>query len=295
MLRPGATRAPAKMNLTLEILAPRADGYHGVRSVMLPIALYDEIRWEPAERFTFRIEGDAPADENNLVLRALRALDIAPALDVTLVKNIPAGGGLGGGSSDAAAILRAAANGAFGDVSERDYVGIARSLGSDVPFFLVETGALVEATGERVTALGALPEWWAVVVLPGVGVATAAAYKALDAARGAQYTPRARNTSPSVVAVEAVQRSNFEAANRAAQNDFEPIIASMEPRVAAALQALRQSGARLAMLCGSGSSCVALAETQQEAEAIAASVSSFQTCVVPLHHAESWRRERVSR
>lgn len=283
------------MNLTLEILAPRADGYHGVRSVMLPLALYDEIRWEPAERFTFRIEGDAPADESNLVVRAFRALDLVPALDVTLVKHIPAGGGLGGGSSDAAAILREAARGAFGDVGERDYVGIARSLGSDVPFFLVETGALVEATGERVTALGALPEWWAVVVLPGVAVATAAAYKALDAQRGAQYTPRPRNSSPSLLAVEAVQRSDFEAATRIAQNDFEAVIASTEPRIAVALRALRESGAAVAMLCGSGSSCVALAQTQQEAESIAARMPSFQTRVVPLHHAESWRRERVSR
>jgi 4-diphosphocytidyl-2-C-methyl-D-erythritol kinase len=295
MVRPGATRAPAKLNLTLEILAPRADGYHGVRSVMLPLALYDEIRWDPAERFAFRIEGDAPADESNLVIRAFRALDIAPAIDVTLIKNIPAGGGLGGGSSDAAAIVRAAARGAFGDIDECDYVGIARSLGSDVPFFLAETGALVEATGERVTALGALPEWWAVVVLPGVAVATAGAYEMLDAARRTGYTPRPRNSSPSLLAVEAIQRSDFEAAARAAQNDFEPVIASSEPRVAAALQALRDSGARLAMLCGSGSSCVALAETQEEAEKIAARMRSFRTCVVPLHHAESWRRERVSR
>jgi 4-diphosphocytidyl-2-C-methyl-D-erythritol kinase len=283
------------MNLTLEILAPRADGYHGVRSVMLPLGLYDEIRWEPAERFGFCVEGDAPADETNLALRAFRALDIAPALDLTLVKRIPSGGGLGGGSSDAAAILRAAASGAFGDLGERNYVGIARALGSDVPFFLVETGALVEATGERVTALGALPEWWAVVVLPGVAVATADAYKALDAARGAHYNPRARNTSPSLLAVDAVQRSDFDAAVRAAGNDFEPVIASQEPRIAASLHALREAGARLAMLCGSGSSCVALTESRSEADALASRLHAFETRVVPLHHAESWRRERVSR
>ncbi|MGH7684234.1 MAG: 4-(cytidine 5'-diphospho)-2-C-methyl-D-erythritol kinase, partial [Vulcanimicrobiaceae bacterium] len=236
-----------------------------------------------------------PADESNLIVRAFRALDIAPALEVTLVKNIPAGGGLGGGSSDAAAILSAAALGAFGDVSDCDYVAVARSLGSDVPFFLVETGALVEGTGERVTALGALPEWWAVVVLPGVAVATARAYEALDAARGSKYAPRPRNSSPSLLAVEAVQRSDFDAAVRAATNDFEPVIASHEPRIGASLQALRNAGARLATLCGSGSSCMALAETQQEAQSIASRLASFKTRVVPLHHAESWRRERVSR
>src|SRR5579883_3568627 len=105
MLRPGAIKAPAKINLTLEVLPARADGYHGVRSVMLPIALYDELHWEPGEQFGFRVLGDAPQDESNLAVRAFRALDIEPALDMTLEKNIPTGGGLGGGSSDAAAVL----------------------------------------------------------------------------------------------------------------------------------------------------------------------------------------------
>ena len=290
--------APAKINLTLEVLAPRADGYHGVRSVMLPIALYDELRWEPAERFSFHTDATAPADASNLVLRALRALELEPPLQMTLDKHIPVGGGLGGGSSDAAAILRAAAGGAFGELGARDYVGIARSLGSDVPFFLVETGALVEATGERVTALGALPEWWIVLVIPDVAVATAAAYKALDAERGDRYESRPRNTSPSLAAVEAVQQGDFEGALAAALNDFQSVIEAREPPIAAALTALRAAGARLPLLCGSGSSCFALAESRREAETIAQKLhapTGVRVHVVPLHHAESWRRERVSR
>lgn len=298
MLRPGAMRAPAKINLTLEVLAARADGYHGIRSVMLPIALYDELRWEPAECFSFQTDGAAPADTSNLVLRALRALELEPALQLTLEKNIPVGGGLGGGSSDAAAVLRAASEAAFGELGARDYVGIARELGSDVPFFLVETGALVEGTGERVTALGALPEWWIVLVVPDVAVATAAAYKALDAERGERYQSRPRKGSPSLAAVEAVQRGDFQNAVNVALNDFQATIEAREPPVAAALAALREAGARLALLCGSGSSCFALAENRGEAETIAQKLhapAGARVHVVPLHHAESWRRERVSR
>lgn len=292
MPAPGAIEAPAKINLTLEVLAPRADGYHGIRSVMLPIALRDVVRWQPAERFGFRCDDPALRNGSNLVVRAFDALGIEPALEVSLEKHIPAGGGLGGGSSDGAAVLRAAASGAFGAFGEKDFVAIARGLGSDVPFFLVETGALVEGTGERVTALGALPAWWVVLVLPPVTVATAGAFKDLDAARGDAYETRPRNASPSLMAVEAVQRNDFAAAIATSMNDFEDVIAAREPLVAQSLAALRSAGARLARLCGSGSSCFALAETETEARTIAKRLSpprDAKVHVVPLDRADVWR------
>jgi len=289
---PPTVQAPAKINLTLEILARRTDGYHGVRSVMLPIGLYDIVRWQPAERFSFVCDDGAPRDRSNLVMRAFDALGIEPALEVRLEKNIPTGGGLGGGSSDGAAILRAAAAGAFGALGEKDFVAIARSLGSDVPFFLVETGALVEGTGERVTALGALPDWWTVIVMPPVAIETAGAYSALDAARGEGYEVRARNASPSIVALEAVQRGDFNGAAAASMNDFEDVIAAREPAIAAALDALRAAEARAARLCGSGSSCFALAETEREANAIAERIDvpgDTRVRVAPLARTDAWR------
>lgn len=292
MLTPGAIEAPAKVNLTLEVLAPRADGYHGIRSVMLPIGLHDVVRWQPAEHFVFRCDDSALRNGSNLVVRAFRALGIEPSLDVVLEKKIPTGGGLGGGSSDGAAVLRAAAAGAFGALPERDFLAIARGLGSDVPFFLVETGALVEGTGERVTALGGLPGWWVVVLAPPVSVATAGAFTALDAARGANYAMRPRNASPSLAAVEAVQRADFAAAISLGMNDFEDVIATREPLVAASLDALRAAGARLARLCGSGSSCFALAETEREARTVAERLTppaDTKIDVVPLDHANTWR------
>ena len=292
MLRPGALEAPAKINLTLEVLARRSDGYHGIRSVMLPIALHDVLRWEPASHFSFHCSGDGPADESNLVVRAFRALDLEPPLKVTLEKSVPAGGGLGGGSSDAAAVLRAAAGGAFGEPARNDYLDVARALGSDVPFFLVETGALVEGTGERVTALGALPHWWVVLVIPPVAVETASAYRALDAARDGAQTSRPRANSRSLAALEAVQHGDFTRAVEASVNDFEPVIAAREPSIAQTLDALRGAGARLARLSGSGSSCFGLAESHEEATRIRERLALPKDAiahVVPLAHSAAWR------
>ena len=132
--------APAKINLTLEVLARRDDGYHGVRSVMVPLDFGDEISVTPSDAFEFtcsrsELEGDA-----NLVVRALRALGDLPRFRVALRKRIPVAAGLGGGSSDAAAVLRAAMGGAFGPPPAVGWLRIARALGSDVPFFLAGTG-----------------------------------------------------------------------------------------------------------------------------------------------------------
>jgi 4-diphosphocytidyl-2-C-methyl-D-erythritol kinase len=286
-------RAPAKINLTLEILNRQDDGYHRLRSIMLPIALEDEITIEPAERFAFSCE-PATLTGDNLVVRAFAAAGAAGApLAVDLRKNIPVGAGLGGGSSDAAAVLRAAIDGALGPVESLDWVAVARALGSDVPFFLTGTGALIEGTGERVTALGALPRWWVVVLAPDVHVDTGAAYRTLAAARAQTPAPaRPRSESASLRALEAVQRADYPAAIAAATNDFEPLIAAAYPAVAAALSALRAAGAAHAMLSGSGGATFALCESEDVARALAAAVvlpEGARLFTVPLATGDAWR------
>jgi 4-diphosphocytidyl-2-C-methyl-D-erythritol kinase len=285
-------RAPAKVNLTLEVLNRQDDGYHRLRSVMLPIALEDEISIEPAERFAFSCD-PASLTGDNLVVRALAVAGVGEALHVALRKHIPVGAGLGGGSSDAAAILRAAIDGELGAPAVQDWVAAARALGSDVPFFLTGTGALVEGTGERVTALGALPPWWVVVIAPDVHVDTGDAYRRLAAARA--QTPlvtRARADSASLRALEAVQRGDYAAAIAAATNDFEPLITAAYPPVAAALHALRDAGAPHAMLSGSGGATFALFATEADARALAAVLvlpARAEQFVVPLASAAAWR------
>ncbi len=257
-------RARAKLNLTLEVLQRRADGLHALRSVMVPVDLCDELRVDRSDTDAFQC--DVPSlQENNLVERAMRALQIH-GFRITLRKAIPMGAGMGGGSSDAAAVLLAAQRGAFGPVSCVDYIEVARSLGSDVPFFLVETAALVEGTGERVTALGPVPPWHAVVVKPQACVSTAWAYSQIDAAA---KPSRPRNQSVSLQAAEALQRADFERVLALLQNDFQDVLAHATPQIAAALDALRDAGARRPQLTGSGSCVFALAQTGEEAREIA--------------------------
>ena len=288
--------APAKVNLTLEILARREDGFHALRSVMVPLALADELAFEPSDRFTFACEPAALAPDN-LVVRAFEriGLDAAPVA-VTLRKRIPVGAGLGGGSSDAAGVLRAAMDGAFAAAGPaRDWVGDARALGSDVPFFLADAPAIVEGTGERVTALGAAPPWWVVLVVPDVHVATGPAYTALAAARQRVPAPtRPRSDSVTLRCGEALQRGDYAGVLATLTNDFEPVVREQYPAVDAVLRALDAAGAPgRAMLSGSGGACFALFEDRGRRRARSPPGCARRTArsvdVVPFAASATWR------
>ncbi|HEX3467644.1 MAG TPA: 4-(cytidine 5'-diphospho)-2-C-methyl-D-erythritol kinase [Candidatus Elarobacter sp.] len=284
--------APAKINLTLEILARRDDGYHGLRSVMVPIGLADELDFAPAGAFAFAC--DPPlGTSDNLVVRALDRIGLGGApLAVTLRKRIPVGAGLGGGSSDAAAALRAAMTSRIGATGARDWIAVARELGSDVPFFLADGPALVEGTGERVTALGRAPGWWVVLAVPPVHVATGPAYALLARDRAAHPPPsRPRNTSASLRCGEALQRGDYATVLATMTNDFEPVVRNAHPAVDAALRALDAAGAPgRAMLSGSGGACFALFDGEAAARAFATRVRAGDAVlhVVPFAHGDTW-------
>jgi 4-diphosphocytidyl-2-C-methyl-D-erythritol kinase len=283
-------RAPAKINLTLEVLAPRSDGYHGVRSVMVPLDLADELTIEPSTAFSFECDRSELAGEQNLAVAALRALgDELPAVRMLLLKNIPVQAGLGGGSSDAAAVLRAAMAGTFGPVPRPDWMPIARSLGSDVPFFLAGTAALVEGTGERVTPAGAIPSWHVLIVKPPVDVSTAQAYREIDALHRPQ---RPRSGCVSIAMLEALQRAEFARVQALLQNDFHDITAARTPEVMAALEALRAAGAGNALLTGSGSCVFTLAPERSQIEAIARSLdlpAAYERFVTRFASTPEWK------
>lgn len=283
-------RAPAKLNLTLEVLSRRPDGYHGIRSVMVPIDLCDELRVEPAERFTFSCDV-AELQEHNLVERAVHALGFRDRnFRISLRKEIPTGAGMGGGSSDAASVLLAAQRGVFGGAVSAEYLAIARSLGSDVPFFLVETAALVEGTGERVTALGPVPKWHAIIVQPPVAVSTAWAYEQIDAAT---RPSRPRSESVSLRMSEALQRADFHLVTELLQNDFQDVIAPATPEIARAIELLRNAGAAHPLMTGSGSCVFALTETLQQRDALADALQlpdGYRLYTGSFWNGEAWRR-----
>jgi 4-diphosphocytidyl-2-C-methyl-D-erythritol kinase len=277
--------APAKINMTLEILARRPDGYHELRSLMAPIGLFDRIGLEPAVQASLasNVEG---LEADNLVSRALASAGVATPMRISLQKEIPVGGGLGGGSSDAAAVLLAARSGAFGQVPDQDWIATARSLGSDIPFFLAGTAAVIEGTGEILTPARALPPWWVVVVRPAVAVATADAYRRIAASRPDGPPNRPRDGSATLLALQALEAANFAALERHLVNDFHELILHAYPVVAQAHAAMVRAGAPRALLSGSGSCLFALFEREDAARAAAAEIAPSdaiaQTFVAPL-------------
>lgn len=282
-------RAPAKLNLTLEVLDRRTDErLHPLRSLMVPIDLYDEIEICRHPRFTF--ECDTPGLENdNLIIRALHALNLSGAsVRVRLRKRIPIGAGMGGGSSDAASILLAAQRGVFGDLGSLDYLAHARELGSDVPFFLTGTAALVEGFGERVTSAGTCPPWFAVVVSPPIAISTSAAFARLDAV---PRPSRPRNTSASLRALAALQRAEFDSVRSLLQNDFNTVVGVEVPEVACALDALRNAGAH-PLVTGSGSSVFALERSAADRDAVVDALvlpREYRVQRVALASSSDWR------
>ncbi len=173
---PLVVEAPAKLNLFLEVLGRREDGYHEIDTVMQTVSLADRLTLEPSDRIELEVTGDAPADSTNLAWRAADALG-AP-LKILLEKRIPAGAGLGGGSSDAAAVLWAGnrlldLGLTHGELSRR-----AAALGADVPFFLRGGLARCRGIGERVEPVSPAPQKRFLIVAPERRCSTAAVYGA---------------------------------------------------------------------------------------------------------------------
>lgn len=180
-----ALPARAKLNLDLRVVGRRDDGFHEIRSQMLAIDLHDLLISAPAEQTAFSAEGlPVPQGHDNLVLKAHSAVEEAVGRPLPtqhhLQKRIPAGSGLGGASSDAAATLRALKQIHGLDL---DLQPIAARLGDDVPFFLVGGSAMAEGGGERLVPMPFEPGWFA-IAWPGIELSTAGVYRAWDEVRG---------------------------------------------------------------------------------------------------------------
>ncbi len=180
-----ALPARAKLNLDLEVIKRRADGFHEIRTHMQSVALHDLIEASPAEHTTLVMDGlPVPANSDNIVLKALATLEAAAGRELPtqfhLHKRIPPGAGLGGASSDAATALRAAR---IIHALSVDLAKIAPAIGADVPFFLAGGSALAEGTGEHLTRQPTEPAWFA-IAWPGIELSTASVYGAWDETRG---------------------------------------------------------------------------------------------------------------
>ena len=258
--------APAKLNLALLVGPVRPDGYHEIASLMLPVTLADRVVVERTPGKGLDVVCEVAPGEKNLAAKLVRELEgrLERALEVrvTITKHVPHGGGLGGGSSDAAATLQALERLFDLDLSMKVRHEVAVAVGSDVPFFLWPGPQLAMGRGQVLKDV-VLPELNAVIVMPELGLSTAAVYKWRDEDAETtlkDFAPRVRDLSATVQAAKS-------AADVAAlvHNDLEASVARRKPAVAAARDRLFELGAKAAAMTGSGAAVFGLFGSAAEA------------------------------
>ncbi|HVK03348.1 MAG TPA: 4-(cytidine 5'-diphospho)-2-C-methyl-D-erythritol kinase [Armatimonadaceae bacterium] len=269
--------APCKVNLTLDVFPPRPDGFHDLDSVVARYLPADVLRVEVAQDLVEpRIalscsDPHLPTNEGNLAHRAAAAFlerfcpEVPVAIRVALEKRLPHQAGLGGGSSDAAAVLSALRDQLCPALPDADLRELAATLGSDVPLFLHDGPVRMRGRGDAVEPLGVpLPDLYGVLVKPAVGVPTGPAYRLLDALPDRQpgsATGRLLDVLRSDV-------PGIDAIGAAMGNDFEAAVLPAFPAVAEAHRAVADAGAVRALLCGSGSCVFGLARDCEHAGAL---------------------------
>ena len=267
-------KSPAKVNLLLNILGRRPDGFHELETVMQPVNVCDELVFERAGsgvQLTCSTP-ELPADSKNLVYRAatsfLDAANISDGVRIHLQKNLPLAAGLGGGSGNAATTLLAL-NELFGrPLSPGTLHGLAAALGSDIPFFLYGKPALATGRGEKIQTLEHFPALAGRVFLlihPGFGISTPWAYQNLARFPGALNGGAGRTAA----LVAKLQTDGLPAAATGFYNSLEAPAFEKFPVLPLYQEFLRENGALVALMSGSGSTTFAIAENISAAESLA--------------------------
>lgn len=245
--------AQAKLNLGLRVLARERGGFHEIETLFARIALADTVtvRVTDDDGRTLAVHGlETGPMEENLAYRAAEAYANATGwprgFAIDIEKRIPVGGGFGGGSADAGGVLRALSALAPEPAKDGQLLRIAMTLGADVPYLTTtEPFALAWGRGERMIALPALPERAVLLVLPGFPIETATAYAWLAASRPVDVP------SPRIVSVP--ELTSWESLQRHVVNDFEAVVAEHHPEIESIIAQLRDAGASIAGMTGSGS------------------------------------------
>ncbi len=251
--------AQAKLNLHLRVLAREDSGFHSIETIFHRIDLADDITIElTAGEKSLDVSGhDAGPVESNLAWRAANAyMEHAawPAgFRIELVKKIPVGAGLGGGSADAGAVLRALNAMSPKRIGAHGLLRLAAKLGSDVPFLASESVmALAWGRGERMLSLPPMSRQDVLLMSPAFQVSSADAYRWLDEYRDRNRTETSENAGESIV-LDPIALSTWASLSRFARNDFEAPVAERHPELREYLQRLRESRAMFAQMTGSGS------------------------------------------
>lgn len=292
-------RAPAKLNLRLHVLDRRADGFHEIETLLVRLRLADTVSLEPGrpgialalDRATGAPRSTSvPADSRNLCWKAAEvfydAVGRDPAVAIRLAKHVPVAAGLGGGSSDAAAVLTGLNEAHDRPLSRAEVIRCAAGLGSDVPFFAAETPAAVATgRGERIRPVEAPPARPVLIIVPDFGVSAADAYAwwGVDAVKADRDRTSAGGAGRGARPSSPADREDLQAAidwpstSRRAVNDLSAPVVARRPELGEALDALRAARAMLSILCGSGSCIAGVFETEAERDAARTRLAESRT------------------
>lgn len=252
-------RSPAKINLRLEILRKREDGYHELRTVFQKINLYDRLHFCLKRQRGISIKVDPPGlptDEKNLVYRAaqafLRKTDYQGGVEIKIEKRIPLGAGLGGGSSNAATTLMALNQLLGKGLSDRELMTLGLAIGADVPFFFLGGSAIATGIGEKLKKIE-LPALWYILIYPGFEVSTRWAYQnfVLTKKRFHFRFQKLFNTPENI--------------SKILLNDLEEVVSSEYPQIGLMKNILSSCGALGVLMTGSGPTVFGLFPTNEEA------------------------------
>lgn len=257
-------RAPAKLNLRLKVTGRRPDGYHELVSIMIPVDLFDLLELTLGQGRGIRLTcegGRVPTDESNLAFRAARSFfsktGVKEQVSIKLIKNIPVAAGMGGGSSDAAAILMALNELWSKPLSSSEIQDLAVGLGADVPFFLEGKPCLARGIGEILEPLESWPKWWFVIVRPPIEVSTSWVYEnlKLELTMG-EYNYIKKLLSHGPIPIPQIL-----------ENDLERVTSATFPIVETIKKGLIQTGALGALMTGSGPSVFGVFPNPEAAQA----------------------------
>ena len=273
--------ARAKVNLTLDVLSKRADGYHEVSSILQMLELCEEVELKKNSRGIIlkvdatKISGGetVPHDEKNLAWRAAeevqkfcgKNLGVA----ISLVKKIPAQAGLGGGSADAAAVIRGMNRLYELNLTDDELCKIGAQIGSDVPFCIVGGTCLATGHGEILTRLASIKKFNVVLAKPAGEISTVWSYKTYDENPATTHLPTEK-------IISRLEREEYDAAFKNFGNLLEDVAIKKIPAIAEYKKKFLAAGARVALMSGSGPTVFALTDSDQSAEKIAASVNDAE-------------------
>lgn len=276
------TRAYAKINWTLFVTGHRKDGYHSLDTVMQRIDLYNDIAIKPSAEWTVSsADGSLPTDGTNLTLKAamayMNAIHCSDKYAITIERNIPAGSGLGGGSADAAAVLRYL-NGRYGRLTPAELSAMGLTLGADIPYCLTEAPARCTGIGEILNPLGEPMEYHLVLAAPSCSLSTVEVFQTYDRIEAEKLT-NTKNILPSLSNLSN-NMSDFSTAYGSGDplllakamkrfsvtNQLTDAASALAPGLDQVLADLKKAGALFASMSGSGACCFGLFEDRAAAE-----------------------------